>query len=636
MKQVSFKWNYAYLLVGLLGLISYVNTIGHDYAWDDAIVITENSRVQDGWGSINELFANKRLNQTEYRYGYRPITLLTFATEVEFFGLNPHVSHTVNVLLYTLMCMLLLYVMSNLFSSHKYVVLGAVILFTVHPLHTEVVANIKSRDEILALLFSLLSLYGVMRSIDTGSWKWIIPSLIFMTLAFLSKESAATFIGIIVVSIYYQAQRVDRKTLIHFAIPGLLAVLVLLVRFISFSGFVFESNDAELIEKGVFHYDVFLGNPLVDAESTVHRIANGVYLLWYYFSKTVFPWPLVHDYGYSQLEVKLMDSNSLWIMVGLILIVVAYAIVQLKNRTIEGFGLAWFFISSVIYLQIFAITPDLFAERYEFVGLFGLLLSLVSLVSRIVGSAYLRVGIMAVSIIIFLGGTLTRNRAWASNDALYEADMPNLQNCARSLYNYGLFNHGKYYAASEAEKPILREKIIDSYERALQVTNRAVVIHMDLGSAYMEFGEPEKAYKVFKNAQELFWKMSIPYVQLGKYHMSFEAYDSAFYYFEKSIEYGAANADYYYLAGVCQFKMDNDSIASEILAKGEEFEPSASGYYTLFARVLLRKGDLAGALQAIDRGYQRFPSDLALQQMTKAIRSQVKIDSVQTDTEKMQ
>jgi len=41
--------------------------------------------------------------------------------------------------------------------------------FAIHPLHTVVVANAKSRDEILSLLLMLLTLNASLRSFDTRS-----------------------------------------------------------------------------------------------------------------------------------------------------------------------------------------------------------------------------------------------------------------------------------------------------------------------------------------------------------------------------------------------------------------------------------------------------------------------------------
>ena len=94
------------VLIFVLAIAQYANTRNHDFAWDDVIVIVENSRVQKGWDDIPELFQNIKTSKTENRYGYRPISLLSFATDVEFFGVDAKASHRISILLYGILCVL--------------------------------------------------------------------------------------------------------------------------------------------------------------------------------------------------------------------------------------------------------------------------------------------------------------------------------------------------------------------------------------------------------------------------------------------------------------------------------------------------------------------------------------------------
>ena len=79
-----------------------------------------------------------------------------FALEWEFFPNNPQVGHLINILLYGLTGWLLFIVLLNLFGRDKIAfVFFATILFIAHPIHTEVVNNIKGRDGIVVFLFLL-------------------------------------------------------------------------------------------------------------------------------------------------------------------------------------------------------------------------------------------------------------------------------------------------------------------------------------------------------------------------------------------------------------------------------------------------------------------------------------------------
>ena len=79
----------------------------------------------------------------------------------------------------------------------------AAMIFIAHPIHTEAVANIKGRDELMAMLFSLGALYGAIKYMDNPSRKWMIISMCSYFLGLLSKENAITFFAIIPVSIYF-------------------------------------------------------------------------------------------------------------------------------------------------------------------------------------------------------------------------------------------------------------------------------------------------------------------------------------------------------------------------------------------------------------------------------------------------
>ena len=82
-----------YAFIFVLAVIQYAGTWNHDYAWDDAIVITQNERVQKGFEGIPEVFKNIKSDEIQHRYGYRPISLMSFAIDYGLFGDDPHAGH---------------------------------------------------------------------------------------------------------------------------------------------------------------------------------------------------------------------------------------------------------------------------------------------------------------------------------------------------------------------------------------------------------------------------------------------------------------------------------------------------------------------------------------------------------------
>jgi protein O-mannosyl-transferase len=106
---------------------------------------------------------------------YRPASLIMFAIEWTLFPDNPIPSHFINVLLFSLTCVILFHLLSRLFQNNLIVPLICTLLYAAHPIHTEVVNNIKSRDEILCFLFSIVSLLFFLRYYSTKN----ISTLVF-------------------------------------------------------------------------------------------------------------------------------------------------------------------------------------------------------------------------------------------------------------------------------------------------------------------------------------------------------------------------------------------------------------------------------------------------------------------------
>ena len=94
-----------------------------------------------------------------------------------------------NILLFALTCAVVFLLLRRLFQKHHPLLpLLATALFTVHPVHTEVVANIKSRDEILSFLNLSLSMLLMLQFCDKKQWWRIAAASVFFYLALLSKE----------------------------------------------------------------------------------------------------------------------------------------------------------------------------------------------------------------------------------------------------------------------------------------------------------------------------------------------------------------------------------------------------------------------------------------------------------------
>ncbi len=99
-----------FFVIIVLSFIYYGNTIGHDYTLDDSEVITGNEFIEKGVSGIYDIFANNVFSgELSIVAGgrYRPLSIISFAIEYQFFGGNPNVSHFINILLYAISVYLL-------------------------------------------------------------------------------------------------------------------------------------------------------------------------------------------------------------------------------------------------------------------------------------------------------------------------------------------------------------------------------------------------------------------------------------------------------------------------------------------------------------------------------------------------
>ncbi len=183
----------------LLTVLLYGNTLRNGYNLDDPLVTEKHRLTSKGISAIPKIFTSYYYEDEQgYKYEYRPLTLTSFAIEHQFFGESPAVSHFINLLFYFFCSLVFVFVLKQLFAglSEVFIIIPA-LLFMVHPLHTEVVASIKNRDELLSLLFALLAFYQSLLFFKNGGLWRVLLITIFLISGLLSKSSSISYLFII-------------------------------------------------------------------------------------------------------------------------------------------------------------------------------------------------------------------------------------------------------------------------------------------------------------------------------------------------------------------------------------------------------------------------------------------------------
>lgn len=215
------------LFLGFITFILFANTISNGYNMDDNLVTQNHPLTSRGLEAISEIFTSPYYSDAMgYAYGYRPIVHVSYAIEHAFFGEKPGVSHFFNVILYVLSVILFFKLLLK-WVGEKNVLLATIIalFFAIHPIHSEVVASLKNRDEILAFLFVILAGLSLEKYFTKQHWMHLVWVFLYFSLAMLSKKSVYPMVLVLPVFAVFLRDLTWKKVLfgtIALVIPGAL------------------------------------------------------------------------------------------------------------------------------------------------------------------------------------------------------------------------------------------------------------------------------------------------------------------------------------------------------------------------------------------------------------------------------
>src|SRR5687767_9420990 len=307
-KQI--RWTYI-VFIGMAFSL-YLNTLGHQFVLDDEVVITENQFVKQGIDGIGAIFTHdsfagyERVEEgTQVVSGgrYRPLSLAFFAVIYSLFGASSFVFHLFSILLYAVSGIILFRLLRIWLKDQplEHLISGAAtLLFIVHPVHTEVVANVKGCDEQLALLFGMLSSLSFMKAWDEKNGRWSILSGILLLIACLAKENAIVWAIIMPLSLFFFRQSTLQNLFIK-SIPAFLAAIL----FIIIRQSVIGGNDNITLAADPLN-DPFLtwnGNNW-ESVSAAEKAATILYAFGNQVRLLIFPYPLTHDYYPNHISIQ--------------------------------------------------------------------------------------------------------------------------------------------------------------------------------------------------------------------------------------------------------------------------------------------------------------------------------------------
>ncbi len=600
------------LAIFLLAFALYANTLPNQYVMDDFSVLSDNFVVKRGVEGISTILS------TPYRYGfnllsdnlYRPLTLVMFAIEWQIAPDTPMLSHFINILFYAFTAVLLFFLLRKLLRGKNLTAaLIAALLWVFHPVHTEVVANIKSRDEIMSAFFVFLTLLLFLRYLETRKILLLAGALVTYLLGFFSKEGVITFLVLFPLAGWYFTDAGLKRSLAASALMLIPAAIFLLIRHNVLSTY------ATPFVPGV------ADNLLVAAPDIPTRLSTAILILGKYLLLMLAPYQLVSDYSFNQIPITGWSSPLVWISFLVYAAAVVYSFLKISKRSAVVFSMLFFLVTMSIASNLFTLIGTSFAERLLFLPSAGLCLLAGILLVRIqpvpeaqgepanlkrVFSRYpVAWVITGLLLSLYAVKTVSRNAEWRDPWTLATTDVKRSPNSAHMRYYSGMAYRDK---AKEQEDPskfgeymqqAIREfqtcvrilpsfsegyeqlglawyrmknpgEAIRNYELALKLSPGKAPTHSNLGMIYFERKEYGKAFELYKRATELDSNFADGFLNLGSMYGMQKQFELAARNFERSVRLKPENPQAWYYLGITYRSLNREDKARECLARAEE------------------------------------------------------------------
>lgn len=530
-------------IIVFLCLALYGNTFNCDYTEDDGIYTKDNSLIRNtNFSGVKYFFTRGTMygcNGTN-GYQYRPLPLLAFCTEATIFGLHPQVFQVFNVLYFALCAIMLFYFLKKILKNYNLIVSqAATLLFVFHPIHTDAVANFKSRDEILPLIFGLLTFYLLLQYVETKKRKDFLFSILSYICAMLSKETSTSFLVIIPLLLYFFTSA-DMKQIVKLTVPFAAVVAIYLVIHQVIFGSI-TSNETMTI----------VNNSLMAAKSHMDMYATNFVMLGKYFCLLFIPYPLSWDYSYPQFPIvtwanpEAILSLLLYIGMGVLIIM------GLKKKSIYSFSMIFYLVTLFLASNLVLKIACSFGERFLFSPSVGFCIAMpVLLASGIklkpgektgqkVNTYY---GIIGAILVIYTLILIPRNLDWKNDYTLFLSGVTTSPNSGRT---HGALASMYMDTAQNAKDPAKRIKFYSlsaqEFKRVTQLFTMDPDGYYNLGVCYYNENAIDSAILAYKKTLELNPRYALAANNLGVIYFNKTDYGQAISYFDIAYKGDSSN-----------------------------------------------------------------------------------------------
>lgn len=396
------KW-----LTALVAVVASIAGIGNDFVYDDRAMLVDVTRLH-GLGQWREILSQPYWPPPFYDLLYRPATSLMLAAEYAIGGGSPMVFRVVSIILYAASAVLFYSLASRLVSRGA--ALAAALLWAVHPVHVEAVAQAVNQSEIVVVIAALAMAILYLDARRAGAMSaptWAVLVGLF-ALATVVKETGFILPALLLLIEWMLLPDEPLRARVAnlwrgYAVFGLVAVMVLMARGQVLAGAVLTANPSAALNGASFGDRLFAMLQVVP--------------MWL----RLLVWPLRLQVDFAPSELGMPERFGPQELAGVVLLVATFAIILAERRRLRvlSFGLAW---CAIGLLPVSNIVPIyiMLAERTLFLPSVGFFVAVAGLGQWAVARArwpWFRTGLVAACGVLCVLGVIrstSRHLVWNS------------------------------------------------------------------------------------------------------------------------------------------------------------------------------------------------------------------------------
>ena len=387
----------AVLIAGFVAAAVAAPSIRNEFVADDQWVVA-NRKVLEHPSSVGAVLKEPYWPASFGGVMWRPAVMTSWAIDYRVSS-SPHWFHAINMVWAAVAAALFALLACELASSGVGLIVG--LLFAVHPVHVEAVANVVGRSELMAAAGYAAALVCAIRAERRRGY--LIGVVLGAALAIGSKEIAVTLPAAVL--LVYVAKRLPLQAAWR---PAGAAALPILFYF---------------IVHGLVGIRTFYGGGLavgLEHLNITQRTWAMVPLSLQWWRLFLFPAHLSADYSPGELTVS--TGLTVWHLVGLLIWIGVGVLAWRTRRTIPGIaiGLAWVVITISPLANVIMPTEFLIAERTLYLPSFGVAFAVGSAATAI-RSPQLRNALVAIAVAAAGVRSVVRVPAWHDDETHYQA-----------------------------------------------------------------------------------------------------------------------------------------------------------------------------------------------------------------------